>query len=211
VKKFEYLGAPVVPESDGDTFSTLFVAGLVSGDLNHDSVLAAANRVLLRELVSAGTATVLAAQSGNPYFSIDVSVHGKTIGGEYFEDGCDYRPIWDWWPEFVTGPNLMGNDDDPADDLEEFEVGVVTWTDAMDYRMTAEVAAPQILKAASERRTLGEFGAVDGILCLVAAHPSTPDSELRVLAVDPDETVRALVQRNAGASDETKVLAAITD
>jgi hypothetical protein len=209
--RHEYLGAPIVPEFNGDTRSALFIPGIVSADLDLDldAILAAANRVLLRELISAETATVLAAQSGNPYFSIDVSVHGDFIGDGYFEDGCEYRPIWDWWPEFVPGPNLMGNDDDPADDLEEFEVGVVSWTDAMDYRLTAALAAPQILRAASERRTLGEFGAVDVILCLVAAHPSTPDSELRVLALDPNERVRELVLHNASASDETRVVAAI--
>jgi hypothetical protein len=68
----------------------------------------------------------------------------------------------------------------------------------MNYGLRASAAAPHILHAASERCSPDEFGAVDAILCLVAANPSTPDSELRAVAGDSDLTIRALVQRNPG-------------
>jgi hypothetical protein len=64
----DYLAAPVVPEPIGDTFSALFIAqgGADASNLEPDTVLAAANRVPLRELVRARTAKVLATESGIP-------------------------------------------------------------------------------------------------------------------------------------------------
>lgn len=196
----DYLEAPIVPW-DGDGVDTFVAQELVphAGPTHTDvdNLLRAASRVLLRELLATEALEIITAENSNPYFDISINI-GETELGFWDMYECGYRPIWDWWPEFSRVIVEEFDDAEENDDLIEYTLAVGTWSDAMDYERTAMTAAPTVMDAAQLRRTSGEFGAADAILCLLAAHPATPAGILALLATDEDETVSEIAADASG-------------
>ena len=201
----DYLEAPIVPW-DGDELDTFIAQELVPhAEPTHtdvDDLLRAASRVLLRELLAAEALEIITAENSNPYFDISINI-GETELGFWDMYECGYRPIWDWWPEFSRVIAEEFEDAEKNDDLIEYTLAVGTWSDAMDYGRTATTAAHAVMAAAQLRRTSGEFGAADAILCMLAAHPATPAGVLALLETDEDETVSATATDASQGSEQS--------
>jgi hypothetical protein len=174
-----------------------------------NTLLRCANRVLLRELMLSSSVSVTIEddqESGMWWFHI--TVNGTNITSDAWPEGCgDVLDIWQCWFEFQLG---KGRSEPGHPEYSVHELTVQSWSDPMDYTLTAPTAANEIFRAAGEMRTPDAFGAIDVLLCLLAAHPATPDSLLRKLAVDPQLSVRRLVSTNPGASLETAALVSLT-
>lgn len=222
MEKGEYLHAPFVPwEVYPTRRDTTFLPVLTpDGSLPLSKVnapedigdphliLRCANRVLLRELMMLNKASVVVEwDDGTPNFWIHLKIDDRAVGP--WEDGCRYREPWGWWPEYKYGRGKRVFADDP--EIHEHTLTVSRLTDPMSFALTAWKSANIILAAIDSQRTPGEFGAADVISCFMAAHPATPDSMLRRLALDPQPAVRGFVATNPTASPETAALVALNE
>lgn len=152
-------------------------------------------RILLRELVRDGIATVLMYINDADAFDLSITVSGDVELGDW-DNACRWTPIWQWWPEFTLGENLVS--DDPAfaaDGSEERWIQVGPWSDAMAYTPTSFTAAKWIVENVPPLRTPGAVGAADVLLALMVAHPDTPARYSSTFVDDEWSPLRTLARQ----------------
>jgi hypothetical protein len=194
------LGGPIVPWEGA-------VDDLIIGELTYFGgeeplesydpldVMRVIERILLRELVRDGLATVLMYINDADAFDLSITVLGDIELGDW-ENRCRWTPIWQWWPEFALGANQVADEPDFAEDeSEERSVSVTAWSDPLAYAPSSFAAAAWLVTNVTTLRTPDQVGAADVLLALMAAHPDTPSQYVEPFVHDPWEPLRLLARR----------------